>query len=549
MDEDTACKTLLAGILTTRKARAGHVVLYAQLAGSWAFHLNVPESDKDYFGIYIGDLDHVLSCVSQPESTLDHHDPDYAVYELRHYSKILLKGNPKVIEPLFTTHLCYEHELWNSLKLHRSKLLTREVFSQYMSYAKSQLIDQDAGKGNPTKKYYHAMRLLGEAERILNGDSPKVWLDGAERELIMSIRLGKVSLEDCQRAVQEIEQRVAARQEEKLLRLPTRESGEAASTVDRWMISCYRSLLLDRQPSTSSLAVDLSLSDAAEDPLHRATLACASELLGGVGLAEARVLACVRMDPVAAGLDVTLERGPSWLCVFVVPTDRFLSIAQPLPVLVGESDTQPQFASDRPRLDRLPDGVTLVELSYFLEQLKSASPHAYVALSARTHLLSTSWWRTLCKHACELEQPAIFNQCVGKASGLLKRSTINELSEEPGSRSLLFDATELLCRAEHFIDGSPVCVDWNHQPEHKLLLEQVARAESDLASWRSSCETQLSALIEWRKSKPGKARLGRSKAAQSANATRWEEIDRLVVGLRKHLFVCGAHLEEHKSEK
>jgi hypothetical protein len=52
----------------------------------------------------------------------------------------------------------------------------------------SQLVDRQSGKGNPTKKYYHALRLLGEAERILNGESPKVWLDGAERQLILDIR-------------------------------------------------------------------------------------------------------------------------------------------------------------------------------------------------------------------------------------------------------------------------------------------------------------------------------------------------------------------------
>jgi hypothetical protein len=33
-------------------------------------------------------LNDVFSCVNQPPSTLDHHDPDYAVYELRHFCKV-----------------------------------------------------------------------------------------------------------------------------------------------------------------------------------------------------------------------------------------------------------------------------------------------------------------------------------------------------------------------------------------------------------------------------------------------------------------------------
>ena len=38
-------------------------------------------SDSDYFGVYLGHIDDILSLIPPPE-TFDSHDPDYAVFEL-----------------------------------------------------------------------------------------------------------------------------------------------------------------------------------------------------------------------------------------------------------------------------------------------------------------------------------------------------------------------------------------------------------------------------------------------------------------------------------
>lgn len=47
-------------------------------------NLAVETSDNDYFGVYEGHIDDVLS-VMPPPDTFDSHDPDYSVYEAKVY--------------------------------------------------------------------------------------------------------------------------------------------------------------------------------------------------------------------------------------------------------------------------------------------------------------------------------------------------------------------------------------------------------------------------------------------------------------------------------
>lgn len=122
------------------------------------------------------------------------HDPDYTLYEIHTFCELLLKGNPKVIEPLFQTHLCHYEKTskWIELINNKQKFINSKVIKQYISFAKSQLYDSSKGKGTITKKYYHALRLLFEAKRMINYEEPKVWIEGEEREYLMSIRKNQI---------------------------------------------------------------------------------------------------------------------------------------------------------------------------------------------------------------------------------------------------------------------------------------------------------------------------------------------------------------------
>lgn len=66
--------------------------------------------------------------------------------------------------------------------------MTQVTAKQYFAYALSQLGDTKDGKGIEAKKFYHCLRLLQEAEAIVNGGHPRVWWEGEEREKLLAVR-------------------------------------------------------------------------------------------------------------------------------------------------------------------------------------------------------------------------------------------------------------------------------------------------------------------------------------------------------------------------
>jgi len=45
------------------------------------------------------------------------------------------------------------------------------------------------------KNLYHAIRLITEAKRMVEGNAPKVWWEGKEREYLMAIRRSEIDPE------------------------------------------------------------------------------------------------------------------------------------------------------------------------------------------------------------------------------------------------------------------------------------------------------------------------------------------------------------------
>lgn len=104
-----------------------------------------------------------------------------------------MKGNPKLIEPLFTEHLCIQNEDWKKLKQVRDCIFSQVTINQYVGYSASKLGDYEKGKGEGVKNLYHTLRLIREAKRIALRQPPKIWMEGEERQYLLDIRQGKVS--------------------------------------------------------------------------------------------------------------------------------------------------------------------------------------------------------------------------------------------------------------------------------------------------------------------------------------------------------------------
>jgi len=179
--------------------------IFAKIWGSRSHNTALETSDEDFLAVYQSPTRSILSLYPPPE-TMDNPDgqkPDYQAYELKKFCGLLLKGNPNIVEMLFTEKFTYESPEWQELKGHRKDFLTQTCVRQYLGYAEGQLkkLFAHGGEGGlHTKggKYsekwaYHLVRLLWDARRIAKGEEPIVWKEGEERDRLMDIRFGHTS--------------------------------------------------------------------------------------------------------------------------------------------------------------------------------------------------------------------------------------------------------------------------------------------------------------------------------------------------------------------
>jgi len=180
-----------------RRPYPGQLV-FARIAGSQSYNLAMPESDEDYFGIYAPPTEQLVG-LHMPAYTLDGHEPDWVVHEVGKFCGLLLKGNPSIVEALWTDRNTYETSAWRELKRERRRLLSEHTVKQYIGYALGQLQKLSKGSylhttgGKPNNKWScHLIRLLMDAGQIATGGEPVIWKEDTERSFLMSIREGAV---------------------------------------------------------------------------------------------------------------------------------------------------------------------------------------------------------------------------------------------------------------------------------------------------------------------------------------------------------------------
>lgn len=187
-------------------------LLYARIWGSYGHNTQLATSDVDYTGVYAADVRELVG-LHPPGDTLTGGKPDYQVHEAKKFCDLLLKGNPGIVEMLFTDRFAWAAPEWEPLRRERRKFLTGNVVRQYLGYSVAQLQRLRHGRpvhskgGVPGEKWaYHMARVAWDAERIAAGGEPKVWKDGEEREKLMAVRTGAWTTE---RAVGEAEAAIA----------------------------------------------------------------------------------------------------------------------------------------------------------------------------------------------------------------------------------------------------------------------------------------------------------------------------------------------------
>jgi len=189
---------------------AGSRLLYKVLSGSHATNLVTPDSDEDWRGVYQVPTRQILG-LQQPPETVEV-PPDTTYWELAHFARLCLRGNPNIMEllwvcpdPVGTPHPCSMVEqtsnVMDEIRTIRESFLTTSMIRSYLGWVTKErrilggyahMIDPQSASA--TKRASHLVRLLLGLQVALTEHRLPVYLEGEDRDLCMSLKLGEQSL-------------------------------------------------------------------------------------------------------------------------------------------------------------------------------------------------------------------------------------------------------------------------------------------------------------------------------------------------------------------
>ena len=124
-------------------------LIFLTITGSYLYGTNTETSDKDYVGVFVGNLKAKLgfnkineidcSYVSKDENGKNKDDAiDIKVYELEKFLKLAGDVNPNIIELIFATsdnHVLYNTDIFKLFQDNYEIFLNRRIFQSFQGYA------------------------------------------------------------------------------------------------------------------------------------------------------------------------------------------------------------------------------------------------------------------------------------------------------------------------------------------------------------------------------------------------------------------------------
>jgi len=178
-------------------------------------------------------------------------DLDLVAYSLRKYVRLVLKGHPTILLPLFAQgeFVLVETELGTELRALRPKLLSKLAGRGYLGYLhgqKERLLGSRGQKrvnrpelveahGFDTKYAMHAARLGYQGLELLETGELTLPMPEPERSRVMAIRTGERTFAEALAEIDEVEARLA----EALQRTPLPDRPDRTA-VDRFLTDAYR---------------------------------------------------------------------------------------------------------------------------------------------------------------------------------------------------------------------------------------------------------------------------------------------------------------------
>jgi len=187
------------GILAPRTGGPGDFdvephVIYRCVVGSRAFGLAEEDSDTDRRGVFLPPAELDWSLFGVPEQ-IENPETEECYWEIRKFLTLALKGNPNILECLYSPLVEKATPLARELIENRSMFLSRLVYQTYNGYVLSQFKKLETALANRgVIKWKHAMhliRLLLSGITILREGVMTIRVD-QERERLLGIRRGEI---------------------------------------------------------------------------------------------------------------------------------------------------------------------------------------------------------------------------------------------------------------------------------------------------------------------------------------------------------------------
>jgi len=178
-----------------------HRVIFRCVIGSRAYGLESEDSDTDRRGIYLPPADLHWSLYGVPEQ-LENEEAQESYWELQKFLIMALKGNPNILECLYTPIVEHATPLAQELLDMRSVFLSRLVYQTYNGYVMSQFKRMQADIRNhgqvKWKHVMHLIRLLLSGIHVLREGSVPVDVAGY-REDLLAIKAGNMPWDEVER--------------------------------------------------------------------------------------------------------------------------------------------------------------------------------------------------------------------------------------------------------------------------------------------------------------------------------------------------------------
>lgn len=176
------------------------------------------KDDLDLYGIFIehpasilglGRFEHFVTSTAAQAERNTTSDVDVTCYSLRKWAALALKGNPTVLQFLFTPALEGD-AFWSAVLGMRTSFLARTHGHQYMGYADAQLRrmagERGTGKhgqrdelvikfGYDTKSAMHTLRILLEGIELMRTGWISLPRPKEEKERLLCVRRGEWSMD------------------------------------------------------------------------------------------------------------------------------------------------------------------------------------------------------------------------------------------------------------------------------------------------------------------------------------------------------------------